>query len=212
MKNYQKLFYQHYYAQSSNGEYVEVSRRECFAPPENPTLENPFKQRWFYDAEAGYAVRLERSLLGEKTYRASDTPLKREERHQQQKFQCLWKGTKNCDQECEHCKKRVSRTVELDKTYTNGEDGLESKFDLADEAADIAGILEDKVLLAALIEALSKLSPEDRELWNFLKINEKKQVIANKFNLTLDGVRYREQRLFAKLRSDKNLKVFFEKD
>ena len=80
MKNYQKLYYQHYYAQNSNGEYVGVSRRECFAPPENPTPENPFKQRWFYDTEAGYAVRLERSVLGETTYRSNDTSLKREER------------------------------------------------------------------------------------------------------------------------------------
>ena len=53
MKNYQKLYYQHYYAQKPNGEYVAVRRRECFAPPEEPTAENPFRQRWFEDYRVG---------------------------------------------------------------------------------------------------------------------------------------------------------------
>ena len=191
MKNYQRLYYQYYYAQNPDGNYVPASRRECFAPGEEPTAANPFRQRWFYDPEAGYAVRLERSQLGESTYRASDTALKREERHRD--------------------RKQKTRIVELDKTFLDA-DGSECCFVLADETADIAAIAEDRELLSSLISALDRLSPDDRELWDFLINKSKKQAIADRFNLTLDGVRYREQRLFKILRTDATLKNFFEKD
>jgi hypothetical protein len=65
MKNYQKLYYQRYYAQNENGEHLPVSRRECFAPGEEPTAANPFKQRWYYDPEGGYALRLARTRQGD---------------------------------------------------------------------------------------------------------------------------------------------------
>lgn len=212
MKNYQKFHYQCYYAQNSAGEYVPVSRRECFAPAELPTAENPFKQRWFYDIEAGLAVRLERSQLGEDTYRTSDTALKREERHQAWGIQCIGKKGKNkCDGDCDSCWKSVGRTLELDKSYLD-KDENDTYIEIEDETADVAAIFEDKVILSALLAVLDRLAPDDRELWDFLINKKKKQVIADHFNLTLDGVRYREQRLFKTLRSDTTLKNFFEKD
>ena len=214
MKNYQRLYYQRYYAQNENGEYVPVSKKVCFAPAEAPTGAYPYKQRLFYDPEAGYSVRLERSKRGEDIYRTNDTSLKREERYQERKFQCIWKGTKNCDQDCTHCSRtHKSRTVELDKNWKNdSDDDMETHFEPVDETADITEIIEDKHLLSTLFSALEKLSPEDRELWNLLKTKAKKKVIADKLNLSIEGVRYREKRLFDKLRSDEALKKFFEKN
>jgi len=218
MKNYQHGNYRQYFAQNANGECVSVSRHECFAPGEEPTAGNPFKQRWFYDPEAGYAVRLERNRRGEDTYRANDTFLKREERYQQRKTQCVLRGTKECDGGCKDCDRtRLSRTLELDRTYASNEaeDGPDSRFELMDES-DIAEIIADKLLLKALHATLGalldKLSPDERELWALLKSKAKKQEIADRFHLTLDGVRYREQRLFAKLRADEALQKFFDND
>lgn len=53
MKQYQKLYYRSYYVQDMDGNIVPTSRSECFAKPEIPTKENPYKQRWFYDPETG---------------------------------------------------------------------------------------------------------------------------------------------------------------
>ena len=210
MKNYQQLYYQNYYAQNKTGEYISVSRRECFAPPEEPSPENQYKQRWFYDPEAGYAVRLERGVLGEATHRANGASLKREERHRDRKTQCVWKGTEKCDQNCDHCSHKMNRTFELDKPMI-GKDGDEgSGLNLADETASIEGILENKELLDALFSLLERLTHEERELWGFLQTKAKKQDIANYLRLTLDGVRYREQCLFSKIRADKTLRNFFE--
>lgn len=66
MRHYKKLSYSHYYKQFTSGEIIPVSRKVCFAPAEEPTTENPHSQRWFYDSEAGYAVRLARTRENEK--------------------------------------------------------------------------------------------------------------------------------------------------
>jgi RNA polymerase sigma factor (sigma-70 family) len=163
MKNYQKLHYQNYYAQGADGEYVPVTKGECFATAEEPNTDNPFKQRWLYDFEAGYAVRLERSERGERLYRLSDTALKREERHGVWKTQCVFKDTDDCDQNCEACQRNVpSRTVELDKPY-EGEDGDGRSFDIADET-DVAEICEKEELHNAIRESIAMLTPERQEI------------------------------------------------
>ena len=119
---------------------------------------------------------------------------------------------KGCPKKLEICSQSVSRTFELDRPLGGDENGSGTYIDLPDEATDIIAIVEDKELLDALISALDRLSPDDRKLWDFLNSKARKQVIADHFNLTLDGVRYREQRLFKILRSDGTLKRFFEKD
>ena len=80
MKNYQRLFYRNYYAQNEKGQYIPVSRKACFAPAEPPTEDKPYKQRWFYDPEAGYAVRLARTADGDKLGRRNAADLKAAER------------------------------------------------------------------------------------------------------------------------------------
>ena len=213
MKNYQKLFYKNYYAQNEKGEYIPVSRKACFAPAEPPTEDKPYKQRWFYDPEAGYAVRLERNNQNEDIHRLNDTSLKREERYRSRKFSCVWKNTTNCDQNCNECnRKKTCRTVELDKAWTSeNSDETKSIFDPIDETENLTEMLEEKELISVLATALEKLSAEDLELFNCLMNKEQKKVIAEKLNITVDGVRYRELQLRKKLLSNKDLKDFLEK-
>ena len=189
MKNYQDLFYQHYYAQKQNGEYVAVTRRECFAPAEEPTPVNPYRQRWYYDLEASYAIRLPRTQTGDKLGKRNAADLKSEERYR--------------DRKAENC------PVELDRPIVGSGDRNEMYMEVHDSTADILAIIEDQERLSALISALDRLAPDDRELWSCLVNKEKKQEIADRFNLTVDGVFYREKRLKSILRSDKTLKNFF---
>ena len=192
MKNYQKLYYQHYYEQKPNGEYVGVSRRECFAPAEDPSPANPYKQRWWYDPEASYAIRLPRTQMGEMLGKRNAANLKAEERYQARK--------------AEKC------PGALDKPIACGDDGNMVFIEVADETADTIAILEDQERLSTLISALDKLAPDDRELWNCLVNEVKKQEIADRFHITLDGVYYREKRLKSILRADATLKTFYAKD
>jgi len=211
MRNYQKLYYKNYFAENQNGEYIPVAHRECFAPGTPTTPCNPYPQRWFYDPEAGYAVRLARTKENDTLGKRNAADLKFEERYQNKKFQCIWKDTKHCDQNCEICnRKNKSQTVELDKTGINEAGYIENHFDLSDDSADIEAIIEDSELLNILFVELDRLSADDRVLWHFLKDKLKKQEIADKFNITIDGVRYREQQLYKKLRSNKTLRIFLQ--
>ena len=192
MRNYQKLYYQHYFVMLPNGTETEVTRRECFAPAEEPTPANPYKQRWWYDPEASCAIRLPRNQMGDNLGKRNAADLKSTERYQVRKI-------KNCP-------------GELDRPITCGEDGNDIFIEVEDETADIHAILEDREQLSALISALDNLAPDERELWNCLVKKVKKQEIADRFGITIDGVYYREKRLKSILRSDATLKIFYEKD
>ena len=189
MRNYQKLYYQHYFQMFPNGTETEVTRRECFAPAEDPSPANPYKQRWWYDPEASYAIRLPRTQMGEMLGKRNAANLKAEERYQARK--------------AEKC------PGELDKPIACGDDGNTVFLEVVDETADVLAILEDRERLSALISALNKLAPDDRELWDCLVNNVKKQDIADRFKLTLDGVYYREKRIKSILCSNETLKSFY---
>lgn len=212
MKNYQRVNYKKYYAQNENGDYTEVSRQVCFAIAEEPTAENPYKQRWFYDEEAGFVVRLVRNQANEDLHRFNSSSLKKEERYRNKKFACVWKGTSNCNQDCHNCNfKNTSRTVELDKNWTSSDGEMENIFTPIDEAQDIFKIIEEKDLMLHLLAAYENLSPEDKDLFHALINKEKKKAIADKLNITVDGVRYRELQLRKKLLSNDALKRLLEK-
>ena len=192
MRNYQKTLLPALYEMLPNGMETEVTRRACFAPAEDPTRANPFKQRWYYDPEASYVIRLPRNQMGDDLGKRNAADLKASERYQVRK-------DKNCP-------------GELDRPITCGDDGNDVFIEVADEAADILAILEDREQLSVLISALNKLAPDDRALWDCLANKVKKQDIADRFGITLDGVYYREKRLKSILRSDATLKTFYEKD
>ena len=213
MKNYQKVHYQKYYITDKNGDKIQVTREVCFAPAEQPTEDNPYKQRWFYDKEASYAVRLARTQANEDLHRFNSSYLKRVERYEYRKFSCVWENTKNCDQNCEQCnRKNTSRTVELDKNWRSNDDEIESSFTPIDESQDILAILEDKELMSALLVAYDTLSPEDKLLFNCLIERKTKKDIAKLLKLkSVDGVRYRELELRKKLLKNKDLKNLLDK-
>ncbi len=214
MKNYQRLYYKKYYIQDEDGKLIQVSKKACFSPAEPPSKENPNKQRWFYDVEASYAIRLARTKSNEELHRFNSTSLKQGERYRDGKLSCVWEGKKTakCDQDCARCnRKNASRTVELDKSWETSNDELESSFTPIDESQDIFNILEEKEIMSILLVAYESLSIEDKELFNFLINKEKKKVIADKLKITVDGVRYRELQLRKKLLSNKNLKDYLNK-
>jgi hypothetical protein len=212
MKNYQRINYRKYYAQDESGNYVEVDRKTCFASSEPPTEDNPYKQRWFYDEEAGYVVRLSRTKESEDIHRFNSSSLKREERYRNRKLACIYKDTNKCNQDCDRCKcKNTSRTVELDKNWANDNDEKDSFFTPADDSQDILNILEDKELTRLIRIAFDSLSPEDQLLFNCLLERKAKKVVAGLLGITVDGVRYRELQLRKKLLAHKELKSFLEK-
>lgn len=189
MRNYQKLYYQHYYKMHPDGTEKEVTRRECFAPAEEPTPANPYKQRWYYDPEASYAVRLPRNPLGEKLGKRNAADLKKEERVRSGQAK--------------------RRDIELDKPVGFEDDGSEVYLEIEDKSVDVQAIIQDRAVLEALISVLDKLTPDNRELWELMKARARKQKIADCFGITLDGVRYREKRLKSIIGSDPVLKGFY---
>ena len=214
MKNYQGVNYRKYYAQDENGNYVEVDRKSCFARGETPSTANPLKQRWFYDEEAGYVVRLSRTIESEDIHRFISSDLKKDERYRDERFKCVWKEkeTAKCDQDCAKCKRtNTSRTVELDRSCASDDGEMQSFFTPVDDSQDILNILEDKELIELLLPALESLSDEDKLLFSCLIEKKKKKVVAKLLNITVDGVRYRELRLRKKLLTYEDLKKFLEK-
>ena len=139
-----------YYTLSDDGKiHTETSRAACLARSEEP--ENSFPQRWYVDEESGLVVRLPRNQIGEDLARDNMRSIWREQKQQERKFQCVWKGTNKCDQKCEDCRSRTSRTIELDKPLksdTDGE-GSDTYFEPSDPT-DIAEIIEQKALLDTL--------------------------------------------------------------
>src|SRR5690625_1881430 len=97
MKNYQRVNYRKYYAQDENRNYVEEDRKTRFDSSEPHTEDNSYKQRCFYDEEAGYVVRLSRTKKSEDIHRLNSTSLKREERYRNRKFACIYKDTDKCN-------------------------------------------------------------------------------------------------------------------
>jgi DNA-directed RNA polymerase sigma subunit (sigma70/sigma32) len=201
-----------YYTLSDDGKiHTEVSRTVCLAHTDE--TDNPFPQRWYVDEESGLVVRLPRNQKGEDLARDNMRFIWREQKHQERKFQCIWKGTNKCDQKCETCKSRTSRTVELDKPIGNDSDGdgSDTYFEPSDPT-DIADILEQKALLDTLYSALAALTQEDRDLINDRIILEKTvRELAPKYGFKSSrSITVHERRIIDILRNDEALKKFFE--
>jgi RNA polymerase sigma factor (sigma-70 family) len=184
MKNYQRLHYSHYFKQSPTGDYAPCTREECFAKGDEPTSDNPYKQRWFYDPESGFAARLERSQLGENTYRLCDTSLKKEERY-------------------------ITRlaslpTLELDR-HSWTDDGKECFVDLPDDT-DLSAIVEDKLLLEQLVAALETLDSDEKSLFDALFLDGRtEREFAAEVGITHQNINKRKQKVIGKLQASMGL-------
>jgi hypothetical protein len=155
-------------------------------------------------------VRLERNERGEKIYRANSASVRREERYRESRLECVFKDTADCDQNCDYCARSyTSHTVEMDMHWNKDGEELVSLFEL-DEDIDIHESAERNAELEAFNVALEKL-PYGRELWELLKAGASKKAIAGHFGITVNGVRYREQRMHEIFCADEPLKNFFRK-
>jgi len=193
-----------------NGEYIPVTKAECFANDETKDLALPFKQRWYI--EESICVRLPRTQAGEDIFFTHIRDKQREEKYQQRKIQCVWKGTKKCDQDCNHCnRKNTSRTVELDMHFGRDDFDNEGRFEpVAD--CNIAGIAEEKALLDTLKSALAELTTEDRGLLKAI-FNEGKteRELAPLYNYKQPkSINKRKHKLLKILRQNEALKEFFK--
>lgn len=201
-----------YYVLSEDGEQeTKVTRAECLARTEEP--ENPFPQRWFVDEESGLVLRLPRNQMGEDLARYNMRSIWREQKVQERKFQCIWKGTNKCDQKCEDCRSRTSRTIELDKPLSNNTDdqGSATYFEPSDPT-DITEIIEQKALLDTLCAALATLTQKDRDLIKDRFVLEKTvRELAPKYGFKSSrSITVHERRILEILRNDEDLKKFFE--
>lgn len=206
MKNYQAIHYQQYYTHDQNGAYIPTTHSICFAPPEEPTPENPYKQRWFYDPEAGYAVRLARTPENELISKFNHANLKVEERHCVHQAQCYSKRLRLCDQNCEHCSFKQPLTVELNKPLYSDDRGIPVMMDIEDLSLDIVKKMDQADQLTALRSAVSRLNAEDRRLLSFMYRKVKKRTVAKRLGITVNGVYHREKQLINRLREDPALK------
>jgi len=112
MKNYLEKDYKNYYVQNADGQCLEVTRAECLAVGEEPSLENPYKQRWIYDFEADYIVRLLRNEQGEELYKLNAISVRKEERYYVRKYACVRRGSNGCVLNCDMCQKATPATKE----------------------------------------------------------------------------------------------------
>jgi len=187
MKNYQKLHYDRYYIQNEDGTHLECDRRTCFAPPEEiPGCE--YRQRWFYDPEAGYAVRLPRNAQGDAIGRRCKASLKKEERTH------------------EH----TAGMVSLDKPRFNDNGDDMGRWDIADDSASVEQIVADMDSLQHLLSILAQLTEDDQVLIAMLSRKAKKAEIAARFRITVDGVRYRELQLRKKILKNPDFQKMFK--
>lgn len=232
MLNYKSLHYSEYKEMLPNGECLNISRRACFALPQKPTAANPFVQRWYYSPDRSIAIRLPRNAMGDEIGKKNAADLKWLERTEERKWQCVGKtenrcsvtcdrcpiadvcespyineNGKGCPKKCEFCSVSVSRTVELDRQFRNDDNpDMESGMDIEDTTANVSRFIEDLESSADLYAAYKWLDPSDQLLFRLMGAKAKKAVIAKKMNMTLDGVRYRENRLRKILCSDPALK------
>ena len=201
-----------YYILSEDGEQEsKVTRAECLARTEES--ENSFPQRWFVDEESGLVVRLLRTKEYDELARDNMRDTWREDKKQERKFQCVWKGTNKCDQECEDCRSRTSRTIELDKPLRSDADDKRSDtyFEPSDPT-DITEIIEQKTLLDTLYAALATLAQEDLNLikdifWHGKNERELAPLLGYKQS---KSVNKRKHKILETLRQNEDLKGFFE--
>jgi hypothetical protein len=220
--------YDTYYIQLPDGETVETTREECFAPSYDK------KQRWYWDDEDfTIAVRLAPNDEGQAigNYHASN--LRAEERYREGRMACVWKGHPECRQKCSMCgycnwtspddclvceQKCIecnlpnkSQTVELDR-YWNSEDeeydGPQYDFE---SDMDIEYEYEGREMHNALSDALAELSTDERQLWDYLVADMSEREIAPLLGLsTHEAVRKRKAKLFEKLAANDDLRAYYE--
>lgn len=201
-----------YYTLSDDGKiHTEVTRTVCLTRTDE--LDSPFPQRWYVDEESGLVIRFPHNQMGEDLARDNMRFIWREQKHQERKYQCVWKGTNKCNQKCEACNSRTSRTVELDKPLSNDAngEGADTYFELSDPT-DFTEIVEQKAVFDTLYKALATLTQKDRNLIIDRVVREKTvRELAPKYGFKSSrSITVHERRILDILQNDEALKKFFK--
>jgi RNA polymerase sigma factor (sigma-70 family) len=219
--------YDSYYIQLPDGETVEATREECFAPSYDK------KQRWYWDEEDfTMVVRLAPTDEGQAIGNYHASMLRAEERYREGRMACVWKGQPDCRQKCSMCGycnwtspddclvcelkciectlANKSQTVELDMYWNsddNDYDGPQFEFE-AD--IDIEREYEEKEMHETLKNALDELTDDERQLWDFLIDDMSEREIAPLLGISQMGVNKRKAKLFEKLAVNDALRAYYE--
>jgi hypothetical protein len=211
-----KRDYKNYYAQNSNGEWVEVDRLICVSYDPATAFTGKYPQRWYCDFESEYIVRLSRDKAGEQLYNAVKYLRRKDKKLYAEQLGCVGEDCPKCkgweevvDGEiiCERCPKRVV-FVALDKEHEDGD--IVSRLEI-DSGANVSSQVESRYLLELLHKVLeAEFTSDERKLWRCLAVEMKKKDIALLFGWTLKKLEYRQQLLFDKLRTNERLRKFVE--
>ena len=206
-----------YYA-LRDGEYVPVTKTECFAKEDGGNPE--YRQRWYM--EDGIVVRLPRTKEGEELFLFHIRDKQNEAKYQERKYACVYYKTKKCSgwkkaadgtRKCDTCQCRhTSRTVDLDKDFNRNDDEESTAHFEPAADCDVSEMVEEAALLKTLMAALSSLDEADRTLIEDIFWHRKtERQLAPMLGLKEPkSVNKRKQRVLEILRQNPALKKFFE--
>jgi hypothetical protein len=218
--SFMKHNFKNYYAPDGKGGYKEVNRSECFAYDAD-SFSGKYPQQWYWDIENSFVIRLERNEVGRKICNEARAERRRAFKAHLEQFGCVSKECVACKgwdkvsgnvSKCDSCSKHI-KFIPLDAEHDTGDGGKTIRFDIeSGEDTNPECQAEATELLKTLHRTLLEFDADEQQLWTLLVAGTKKKVIAARFGWTLDQLSYRQLKLYAKLRSNKDLRSFFEKD
>ncbi|MCD8107274.1 MAG: hypothetical protein LUE20_04840 [Oscillospiraceae bacterium] len=230
MLSYQKNYYKTYAILMEDGTELDVSRSECFAKGEEPTEDNPYKQRWYYSPDREIAIRLPRSEKGEAIYRANSADLKDIEVKAKREGQCIgtvgkgmchiscvnckfkddchselrFENGRGCRKKCEDCFVFTSKCSSFDSACVDDSNGdsVTREYDSGVDVEDEFLMNEDDLLYSEDVKHLiSSLNSDERLLYDCIKSKMSLSEIAGIFGLSTKTITNRKNRLKEKFSS-----------
>lgn len=155
------------------------------------------KNKDFYNGVWHLTVNNQVVDVTEEVYRAIKRPSWTERKHKEREKRCIVSndrgGTKRCTDDCGKCdNQRTGSVLSLEKFIDDG-------FEFAG-AVDVAGLIEDKLRLEELCDALDELDPDNRRILELFCIGKSEREIADNIGLSQKAVNKRKTKLFAQLR------------
>jgi RNA polymerase sigma factor (sigma-70 family) len=165
------------------------------------------KNKDFYDGAWHLTIEGQVVEVTEEVYRAYMQPLWAERKRKEREARCIISdgkgGTKRCTRSCRECdleraKKGLSpierngSVLSLDKRQADGVDFPDS--------VNVYELVEDKMRLEELLDALEELSPENRRIAELISIGKTEREIAECIGRSQKTVNNRKPRIFAQLR------------
>jgi hypothetical protein len=216
--DFMKHDFKNYFAPDGRGDYKAVSRSECLSYDKR-SFTGKYPQRWHWDAESSFVIRLERNDRGERIYNEARADRRRLQKTALEQSGCVCKECLDCkgwdvavgsERKCDTCVKHVL-FISLDED-TTAEDGNKAVCVELSADTDVHQEIKSSFLLETLHKELQGFTAIERDLWRHLVAGDSKKAIAAHFGWTLDKLSYRQLKLFSKIRSNSGLKSFFEND